>query len=161
MAIESDLEACSSWPGVRAEDSNTHRHLCEFTRRDMEMAIKEHFFEVLDVLDNLFRHMFDGLNERFAHELVRLSRSSTRPSGKYLRPTSSRSCAAPRACACRAAGVEDVDPLGDLGTAQERELGRLVKEKYDTDFYILHKYPVARGEGATPCRIPPTRLQLV
>ena len=39
------------------------------------------------------------------------------------------------------AGVEDVDPLGDLSTPQERRLGELVKEKYDTDFYILHKYP--------------------
>jgi hypothetical protein len=26
--------------------------------------------EVLDVLDNLFIHMFDGLTERWAHELA-------------------------------------------------------------------------------------------
>jgi aspartyl-tRNA synthetase len=44
------------------------------------------------------------------------------------------------------AGVEDVDPLGDLSTAHERTLGELVKQKYDTDFYILHKYPA----GARP-----------
>jgi aspartyl-tRNA synthetase len=40
------------------------------------------------------------------------------------------------------AGV-DVDPFGDLSTAQERALGQLVREKYDTDFYILHRYPLA------------------
>jgi aspartyl-tRNA synthetase len=33
-----------------------------------------------------------------------------------------------------------------LSTAQERTLGELVKQKYDTDFYILHKYPA----GARP-----------
>jgi hypothetical protein len=35
--------------------------------------------------------------------------------------------------------VLQVDPLGDLNTAAERRLGALVKEKYGTDFYILHR----------------------
>jgi hypothetical protein len=43
----------------------------------------------------------------------------------------------------RGAGYEDVDPLGDLNTELERALGRLVKDKYGTDFYILHRYPLA------------------
>lgn len=30
----------------RAEDSNTHRHLCEFTGLDLEMAFNEHYHEV-------------------------------------------------------------------------------------------------------------------
>lgn len=30
----------------RAEDSFTHRHLCEFTGLDVEMEINEHYFEV-------------------------------------------------------------------------------------------------------------------
>lgn len=34
-------------PVFRAEDSFTHRHLCEFTGLDFEMEIKEHYFEVL------------------------------------------------------------------------------------------------------------------
>ena len=33
--------------------------------------------------------------------------------------------------------------MGDLGTEDERVLGRLVKEKYHTDFYILYRYPLA------------------
>lgn len=32
-----------------------------------------------------------------------------------------------------------MDPLGDLNTETERVLGRLVKDKYQTDFYILHR----------------------
>jgi hypothetical protein len=40
-------------------------------------------------------------------------------------------------------GVPDVDPYGDLNTELERTLGRIVKDKYGTDFYILHRYPMA------------------
>ena len=40
------------------------------------------------------------------------------------------------------AGAE-VDPFGDLNTALERQLGQLVKEQYGTEFYILHRYPLA------------------
>jgi aspartyl-tRNA synthetase len=36
-------------PVFRAENSNTHRHLCEFTGLDFEMAIYEHYYEALDV----------------------------------------------------------------------------------------------------------------
>lgn len=40
-------------PVFRAENSNTHRHLCEFTGMDFEMAIYEHYYEVLDVCCHL------------------------------------------------------------------------------------------------------------
>ncbi|MDA9080600.1 hypothetical protein N9M16_04140 [Candidatus Dependentiae bacterium] len=143
MAVESDLERVFEiGPVFRAENSNTHRHLCEFTGLDMEMAIKEHYFEVLDVLDNLFLHMFDGLNERFAHELKVVSQQFPYEPLKYLRP--SLRLEFPEGIRMlQEHGVEGVDPLGDLSTEHERILGALVKEKYDTDFYMLTKYPAA------------------
>ena len=59
MAICSDLgRVFEIGPVFRAENSYTHRHLCEFTGLDMEMAIHESYHEVLDVLDALFVHMF-------------------------------------------------------------------------------------------------------
>jgi aspartyl/asparaginyl-tRNA synthetase len=33
-------------PVFRAEDSNTHRHLCEFVGLDVEMALRDHYTEV-------------------------------------------------------------------------------------------------------------------
>ena len=42
----------------------------------------------------------------------------------------------------REAGVEMGDE-DDLSTSAEKLLGRLVKAKYDTDFYILDKFPLA------------------
>jgi aspartyl/asparaginyl-tRNA synthetase len=47
MAICADLERVFEiGPVFRAENSFTHRHLCEFTGLDMEMQIYEHYFEV-------------------------------------------------------------------------------------------------------------------
>lgn len=39
-------------------------------------------------------------------------------------------------------GIEMADDE-DLSTPNEKLLGRLVKAKYDTDFYIMDKYPLA------------------
>lgn len=56
-------------PVFRAEQSFTHRHLCEFTGLDMEMHFDEHYDEALDVLDMMFNHIFDGLNRAFKAEI--------------------------------------------------------------------------------------------
>ncbi|GJR40642.1 protein SWEETIE isoform X1 [Tanacetum coccineum] len=50
-------------PVFRAEDSYTHRHLCEFTGLDVEMEIKGHYSEVMDIVDSLFVDMFNKINE--------------------------------------------------------------------------------------------------
>ena len=51
--------------GCRAENSFTHRHLCEFTGLDFEMVINEHYNEVMDVIDKLFVYIFNGLNAKY------------------------------------------------------------------------------------------------
>lgn len=43
-------------PVFRAENSNTHRHLCEFTGLDFEMVINEHYYEALEVLKKYYIH---------------------------------------------------------------------------------------------------------
>ena len=42
-----------------------------------------------------------------------------------------------------ASGCAQADPHGDLTTELERELGKLVKQRHKTDFYILTRYPLA------------------
>ena len=114
-------------PVFRAEDSNTNRHLCEFTGHlwlfviicdfllfiiyylslfiiyylllfiiiyhylsshsiiichylpslpsltiaglDFEMAIIEHYYECMQMLGDMFTYMFDGISDRFQHEV--------------------------------------------------------------------------------------------
>ena len=53
----------------RAEDSNTARHLTEFMGLDLEMAIEEHYHEVVDVLDSVFLAIFKGLKENYSNEV--------------------------------------------------------------------------------------------
>ncbi|XP_030947317.1 aspartate--tRNA ligase 2, cytoplasmic isoform X1 [Quercus lobata] len=156
MAICGDFERVFEiGPVFRAEDSFTHRHLCEFTGLDVEMEINEHYFEVMDVVDRLFVAMFDSLNNNFAKELEAVRRQYPFEPLKYLRQTL-RLTFEEGIQMLKDAGVE-VDPLGDLNTEAERKLGQLVLEKYDTEFYILHRYPLAvRPFYTMPCYDNPT-----
>jgi aspartyl-tRNA synthetase len=56
-------------PVFRAEHSNTNRHLCEFTGLDIEMEFNEHYFEILDLLSEMFVFIFEGLENKYAKEL--------------------------------------------------------------------------------------------
>lgn len=142
-------------PVFRAEDSYTHRHLCEFTGLDAEMEIKEHYSEVMDIIDPLFVAIFDGLNENCKGELETVSSQYPFTPLKYLRKTL-RLTFEEGVQMLKEAGVE-VDPYGDLNTESERKLGELVREKYDTEFYILHRYPLAvRPFYTMPCHDDPS-----
>ncbi|XVF20431.1 hypothetical protein REPUB_Repub12eG0000100 [Reevesia pubescens] len=137
-------------PVFRAEDSYTHRHLCEFTGLDVEMEIKKHYSEVMDIVDRLFVTLFDSLNERCKKELEAVGRQYPFEPLKY-KPNTLRLSFEEGVQMLKEAGVE-VDPLGDLNTESERKLGQLVLEKYDTEFYILHRYPLAvRPFYTMPC----------
>mmetsp|Transcript_16109 Transcript_16109/g.40393 ORF Transcript_16109/g.40393 Transcript_16109/m.40393 type:complete len:549 (-) Transcript_16109:228-1874(-) len=151
MAISADFgRVFEIGPVFRAENSNTHRHLCEFTGLDMEMEIKEHYFEVLDVLDRLFVHMFDGFNQRFGKELQVIGEQYPFEPLQYLRKTLKLTFAEGIQMLTDA-GYE-IGPYDDLNTEMERTLGKLVKEKYQTDFYFLHRYPLAiRPFYTMPC----------
>lgn len=128
-------------PVFRAENSNTRRHLCEFTGLDLEMAISEHYDEVLDVIGNLFVFIFDGLKERFGNELERVREQHGFEDLQYLKKTLKIDYAT--GCKLlREAGVEQGD-YDDLSTENEKKLGGIVKEKYNTDFYIMDKYPLS------------------
>ena len=61
------LTACH--PVFRAENSNTHRHLTEFTGLDLEMAFESHYHEVLDVIDETLKLIFRGLQSGYRDEV--------------------------------------------------------------------------------------------
>lgn len=70
MAIAADFERVYEiGPVFRAENSNTHRHMTEFIGLDLEMAIEEHYHEVMELLDSLFIHMFRGLRDKYKNEI--------------------------------------------------------------------------------------------
>ncbi|XP_053214866.1 aspartate--tRNA ligase, cytoplasmic-like [Panonychus citri] len=123
----------------RAEDSNTHRHMTEFVGVDLEMAFNYHYHEVLDVLDRLFVAIFKGLSILYKEEIEIVRRQYHSEPFKFLEP-SLRLDFPEVVQLLREAGVE-MDDEDDLTTANEKLLGKLIKAKYDTDFFIVDKFP--------------------
>ncbi|KAJ3696284.1 hypothetical protein LUZ60_001661 [Juncus effusus] len=136
-------------PVFRAEDSFTHRHLCEFVGLDVEMRIKEHYFEVADLVDSLFVAMFERLNSKCKMELDTINKQYPFEPLKYL-PKTLRLTYEEGVQMLKEAGKE-IEKKGDLNTEAEKKLG-LVREKYNTDFYMLLRYPLAvRPFYTMPC----------
>jgi nondiscriminating aspartyl-tRNA synthetase len=152
----SDLERVFEiGPVFRAENSNTHRHLCEFHGLDMEMAISEHYFEVLDVFSDMFIYIFDGLNSRYRAELEAVRAQHPFEDLRYTRP-SLRITYAEGVQMLQDAGVAFTSG-DDFSTAQEKALGAIVKEKYGTDFFMMDRYPSSiRPFYTMPCPDDPT-----
>ena len=126
-------------PVFRAENSNTHRHLCEFTGLDFEMSIYEHYYEALTLMADLFAFIFDGITERYQQELGIISLQYPFEPIKFLRPAL-RITFKEGIDLLRASGI-DAPYDEDISTPHEKALGKIVREKYETDFYIMDKYP--------------------
>ncbi len=142
MAIAADFGKVFTVGGVfRAEDSNTHRHLTEFVGLDLEMAFSHHYHEVVDTIGAMFTDMFRGLRDRFAGEIEVIRQQFPAEPFAFLDPPL-RLEYRQGVRMLRDAGVE-MGEEEDLSTPNEKLLGRLVKERYDTDFYILDKFPLA------------------
>ncbi|CCF32211.1 aspartyl-tRNA synthetase [Colletotrichum higginsianum] len=137
MAISADFgKVYEIGPVFRAENSNTHRHLTEYTGLDIEMKIHKHYHEIIKVLDQTLKNIFAAVHsmpelkiirERFPSEdLVWLDETPIIPFPEGLQML-------------RDDGRDVADE--DLSTPDEIRLGELVKEKYGTDYYILDKFP--------------------
>lgn len=142
MAIAADFDKVFTVGAVfRAEDSNTHRHLTEFVGLDLEMAFKYHYHEVLTTIGNTFTEMFKGLRDNYKTEIETVAQQFAVEPFKFLDPPLCLSFSTGLKM-LREAGITIGDE-DDLSTPDEKLLGKLVKVKYDTDFYILDKYPLA------------------
>ncbi|CAF0785984.1 unnamed protein product, partial [Brachionus calyciflorus] len=87
MAIAADFERVYTIGSVfRAEDSNTHRHLTEFIGLDVEIAIKYHYHEVLDIIGNLFTSIFKGLEKQYAKEIETVRKQYPSEPFQFLEP---------------------------------------------------------------------------
>lgn len=141
MCIAADFDGVYEvGPVFRAEDSNTPRHLCEFMGLDFEVPFKNHYFEVIDIIGEMFPFIFKELANRYNTELeIVCQQYPFEPflmnEGEAIKIEFQKGCEM-----LDAAGFTQ-DPHADLSTENEKELGRLVREQYQTDFYILYNYP--------------------
>ncbi|KAI8957817.1 aspartyl-tRNA synthetase [Daldinia sp. FL1419] len=137
-------------PVFRAENSNTPRHMTEFTGLDLEMEIEDHYHEVRDMIEGVMLYIFRGLQER-CKEQIELIRAIY-PSEEFLLPEPGKEVRltfAEGQKLLREEGPEEfrnVSDDEDMSTPQEKALGALIRKKFGTDFYVLDKFP----EGARP-----------
>jgi len=152
MAISADLPGVFEiGPVFRAENSNTSRHLCEFTGLDLEMPIIWHYGEVIEFVHMSLFRICKGIEAEYKDvlEVVR----SMYPSEVPLVPD--------EPCVVHWKDMNEMlegegikrEPLADLSTEEERILGKLVREKYETDLFFLDRYPSAvRPFYTMPCK---------
>ncbi|KAI1766788.1 aspartyl-tRNA synthetase [Hypoxylon sp. FL1150] len=137
-------------PVFRAENSNTPRHMTEFTGLDLEMEIEDHYHEVIDMIEGVMLYIFRGLQSR-CKEQIDLIRAIY-PSDDFLLPEPGKEVRltfAEGQKLLREEGPEEyrnVSDDEDMSTPQEKALGALIRKKFGTDFYVLDKFP----EGARP-----------
>ncbi|KAF0988349.1 hypothetical protein HZS_3394, partial [Henneguya salminicola] len=141
MAINADFDRVYTIGSVfRAEDSNTHRHLCEFVGLDIEMAFDEHYHEVVEMIGRLLIYIFNQLKKRY-QPLLEIVRDQY-PSTDFMYTEEPLILKYQTGIEMlNEVGIE-VGDLEDLSTPNEKLLGKLVRDKYQTDFYILDKYPL-------------------
>jgi aspartyl-tRNA synthetase len=152
MAVQGDLmRVFEIGPVFRAEKAFTHRHMTEFVGCDLEMAISSHYYELLEVIDQLFIHIFNGVQTKYKKELEVISQQYPFQPLVFDQKKNLRLTYAEAMQLLRDDGVQ-IGDYEDIGTTLEKHLGRLVKAKHNTEFYIVDKYPLTcRPFYTMPC----------
>lgn len=137
MAISADFgRVFEIGPVFRAENSNTHRHLTEYTGLDIEMAIERDYHEVIEVLDEFLKSVFKAVYSMPEIEVLK----KRWPSGEFKWLENTLILPFSEGIQMLRDDGRDVEEE-DLSTPDEMRLGQLVLEKYDTDYYVLDKFP--------------------
>ncbi len=118
--------------------------MCEYIGLDFEMAFQNHYYEVLDVTHGVFVHIFEGLNTYYKKELEVINNQYPFEPIKYTKEPLildfEECCKWLEETGIKVA--KDKDGIyEDFDTPTEKALGPLVKQKYDSDFFILKRYP--------------------
>ncbi|KAL9607992.1 MAG: hypothetical protein Q9167_007139 [Letrouitia subvulpina] len=134
-------------PVFRAENSNTHRHLTEFTGLDLEMALEKDYHEALDMIDETFKFVFEGIYTRYRREIDMVKTQFPHDDLVWLGTTPRLTFREGIRLLTESGWTDEegnvLSEYNDLGTRDEIRLGELVKDKYKTDYYILDKFPAS------------------
>jgi aspartyl-tRNA synthetase len=115
--------------------------LTEFTGLDLEMAIEEHYHEALEVIDQLLRFIFTELKARYSREIDVVRQQF--PSKDFTFPEKTVILTYRDGLKMLQEDGVELEQDADINTENEKRLGRLVKAKFGTDYYIMDKFPIA------------------
>ncbi|KAF8581666.1 aspartyl-tRNA synthetase [Ramaria rubella] len=144
MCIAADFERVFEiGPVFRAENANTHRHLTEFIGLDLEMSFEEHYHEVMELIDQMLLTIFRGLKEHHAKEIEVIGKQFPAEEFKWREgPEGTLKLSFKDAVELLVADGVEREVLDDINTENEKRLGRVVREKYNTDYFIIDKFPL-------------------
>ena len=142
MAINSDFDRVFEIGSVfRAEESLTNRHMCEFIGLDLEMVISPNrdYRQVQEMIWNTLIYIFDNIKNNQHEEISCIKAKQPFDDPKYtINPLILKfsDCVT----LLRNDGKSQ-DDFADLNTENEKRIGQLVKEQYDSDLFIIDQYP--------------------
>lgn len=121
----------------RAELHNTYRHLNEYVSLDVEMGFIEDETELMDLEEGFFNYLFPYLKKECEAEL------------KLHGIELPDSVSIPRIPLAKAQDIlletyGKRSPKGNIDAEGEKLFSQYVKEKYNSDFVFLTKYPIAK-----------------
>jgi hypothetical protein len=123
----------------RAENSNTHRHLTEYTGLDLEMTIQQDYHEVMNTIDDVLKNIFSAM-KTMDQQLLRIREQW--PSDDFLLLDKTPIIPFTEAVQMLRDDGRDTEEE-DLSTPDEIRLGQLMREKYKSDYYIIDKFPLS------------------
>lgn len=121
----------------RAELHSTWRHLNEYVSLDVEIGFIKDEYDLMDLEEKLMKCIVEHLNNTCEKELKILD--VTLPVIKEI----------PRIPLLAAQEIllrkyDKISPIGNIDAEGEKLFAKYVKEKYDSDFVFLTKYPTSK-----------------
>lgn len=123
----------------RAEESNPNRYLSEFVGLDLEMEINDSYHEVVDLIYKLISFIFKKVEEQCQNELNLIKNYKN-----FEVPVLKNDPVIYTYKECVELLKEEniiVNELEDFNKGQEKELGRIVKQRRGVDLFIITNYP--------------------
>lgn len=122
-------------PVFRAEKHSTARHLNEYTSLDFEMGYIDSYEELMEVETGFLKYTFALLQKEYAREIKQL--------GIEIPVIDQIPCVAFKDAKEMVAETyhRKIKDPNDLEPEEEQLIGKLFKEKYDSDFVFVTKYP--------------------
>jgi aspartyl/asparaginyl-tRNA synthetase len=124
-------------PVFRAENSVTNRHATEFTIIHVELAWIDSHEALMELEENLVRHVLEVVRDRHGQEIERHFGLRVEPFAERI----------PRISVAEAVEVLGEDPevaeTGQVSARMERDLGKYVHQNFGHDFVFLTDHPKA------------------
>lgn len=128
-------------PVFRAENANTYRHLCEFTGLDLEFSIDPDQTHI-DIINTIWKILYNAYCV-FNHNndvMIKYVLEQTKTE-ELIFPKEPVLIDFKEGCRLLHENNIDQDPMDDICSVNEKILGDVIKQHYNTDVYVLVGFP--------------------